>query len=308
MARNEEILCIRVGGLGDLLAALPSLGLLRRSLPGRRLILLGRPEYGKLLASAGVVDEVADAGGPEFADLLAGSEAAAASARPRLERFSRVFGWMNNRERGRAIEALLDSLGLRSAIAGFDSSSGRTVSRFFFERTAAALLLDPDAATFDECARLPLPSVEPRERLVVIHPGSGGIEKRWPLDRFLEIARRLADRGFVGGIALGEAEAGLVDEIKRAPLPPGWQGLDRPPLSFLSHLLGRAALYIGNDSGVTHLAAACGTLVLALFLDKYLSAWAPFGRTRILAAPAIADIETSRVWTEAAARLGLPSA
>lgn len=230
-----------------------------------------------------------------------------------LDRFSLVVGWMNNPERGREVEAALKAAGKECAIIGLSAAGGETVSRFFFARTAAALAPSTILGTvegmelFEDCARLWVPAAGPesRESFVIIHPGSGAAEKCWPLDRFLEVARRLSGRGFAGGVVLGEAEERLAGELGRRGLPPEWRGVDRPPLSVLSYLLGRTCLYIGNDSGVTHLAAACGTPVLALFLEKNLPAWTPFGRSRTIAAPEIAAIGVDRVWREAAAILGL---
>jgi len=307
MVRDEQILCIRIGGLGDLLTALPSLRLIRLARPGARLVLLGRRDYGGLLLRAKVVDEIADAGGAEFAGLLAGSGRGVVSMGSLLDRFSLVVGWMNSPERGREIEAALKAAGKECSIIGLSAAGGQAVSRFFFARTAASLEITTGPGLFEDCARLPVSAAGPesRERFVIIHPGSGAAEKCWPLDRFLDVARRLSGRGFAGGIVLGEAEGRLAGELGLRGLPPDWQGLDRPPLSVLSYLLGRTCLYIGNDSGVTHLAAACGAPVLALFLEKNLPAWAPFGRSRTIAAPEIAAIGVDRVWREAAAILGL---
>lgn len=307
MVQDEQVLGIRIGGLGDLLAALPSLRLIRLARPGARLVLLGRRDYGGLLLRAKVVDEVADAGGAEFAGLLAGSGRDVASMGRLLDRFSLVVGWMNSQERGREIEASLKAAGKECAIIGLSAAGGEAVSRFFFARTAASLGIAAGPALFEDRARLPVPAAGPesKERFIVIHPGSGAAEKCWPLDRFLEVARRLSGRGFAGGIVLGEAEERLRGDLGRLSLPPDWQGMNQPPLTVLSYLLSRTSLYIGNDSGVTHLAAACGAPVLALFLEKNLPAWAPFGRSRTIAAPEMAAIGVDRVWEEAAAILGL---
>lgn len=320
------ILCVRVGGLGDLLAALPSLRLMRGARPGERLVLLGRTGYGGLLRDAGVVDEVVDAGGAEFAPLLAargaalGPDAVPGPARALLEKYSCVFAWMNNPERGRGLDALLAAAGTPrfvvslAAERGRDAAEGKSAARFFFDRTAEHLARTaphPPASAapgFDDCARLSGPAAGPetKERFAVIHPGSGALEKCWPLDRFLEVARRLSARGVPGGIVLGEAEERLAARLRdRADIPAGWTAMDRPPLPVLSYLLGRASLYLGNDSGVTHLAAARGAPVLALFLEKNLPVWTPFGRTRTLSAPGIASIAVERVWAETARILGL---
>ena len=104
-----------------------------------------------------------------------------------------------------------------------------------------------------------------REDFAVIHPFSGSPKKNWPLENFRELARTL-----------------------ERTMPVRWcAGADDPPLEGavriddlyeLACWLARARLYIGNDSGITHLAAAVGTPVLALFGPASDPAvWAPRG-------------------------------
>jgi ADP-heptose:LPS heptosyltransferase len=120
-----------------------------------------------------------------------------------------------------------------------------------------------------------IPIEVPREAYAVIHPFSGSVRKNWPLDRFRAIAERL-------------------------PMPVQWcAGEDVPPLDGavripdlydLARFLAAASLYIGNDSGVTHLAAAVGTPTLAIFVASDPAIWAPRGENvrvaRSLPAPA----------------------
>lgn len=95
----------------------------------------------------------------------------------------------------------------------------------------------------------------------VIHPFSGSPKKCWPLDRYRELARRLA--------MPVRWCAGPEDQL------PGAVRID--DLYELACWLATARLYIGNDSGVTHLAAAVGTPVLALFGPSDPRVWAPRG-------------------------------
>jgi ADP-heptose:LPS heptosyltransferase len=104
----------------------------------------------------------------------------------------------------------------------------------------------------------------PREDFAVIHPFSGSAKKNWPLEKFRVLAHGLEQS-----------------------MPVHWcAGPDDPPLPGAMHLenlhdlacwLARARLYIGNDSGITHLAAAVGTPVLALFGPTDPGIWAPRG-------------------------------
>ena len=123
---------------------------------------------------------------------------------------------------------------------------------------------------------------------LAVHPGSGSRAKNWPLERFVAAARALAG-GRPWLLVRGPAEEAL-------PCPPDAADAFGWPLRVLAAALGRAGLFLGNDSGVAHLAAACGTRTLALFGPTDPGRWAPVG-------PAVAVIrapggDLSRLATE----------
>jgi len=103
-----------------------------------------------------------------------------------------------------------------------------------------------------------------RENFAVIQPFSGSPAKNWPLDKFRALAREL--------------EATMPVHWCRGPEdPPLENAVQFDDLYDLACWLARASLYIGNDSGITHLAAAVGTPVLALFGPTDPAVWAPRG-------------------------------
>ncbi len=97
----------------------------------------------------------------------------------------------------------------------------------------------------------------------VVHPFSASAKKNWPLARFRELARKLEARLPVRWCA------GPEDALKEA--------VRFDDLYELACWLAGARLYVGNDSGITHLAAAVGTPVVALFGPKAPAVWAPRG-------------------------------
>lgn len=113
--------------------------------------------------------------------------------------------------------------------------------------------------------------------LAVIHPGSGGLAKCWPLEGFVGLARWLADRGGMAvRVVVGPAELERWPPCVLAELRP--LGLiEQPPLDVLAGLLSLASIYIGNDSGVSHLAAALGTPTVAIFGPSSPTHFAPLG-------------------------------
>jgi heptosyltransferase-3 len=125
---------------------------------------------------------------------------------------------------------------------------------------------------------------------LAVHPGSGSPAKNWPLDRFAATAGRLSP-GRPWLLVLGPAEHEAVP-------PPGAVVARGWPLRTLGAALTRAGLFLGNDSGVAHLAAAGGTRTLTLFGPTDPARWAPVGRSvATLRAPTarVDDLEIDEV-------------
>jgi len=110
---------------------------------------------------------------------------------------------------------------------------------------------------------------EPR-RDVIIHPGSGGRHKNWPLDRFVSVAKALQADGHAITWSAGPAE-------EKGSLPEIGDCLQEESLVAVAQTLAGARLYLGNDSGITHLAAAVGCPTIAIFGPTDPKIWAPQG-------------------------------
>lgn len=127
--------------------------------------------------------------------------------------------------------------------------------------------------------------------LLVIHPGSGSPQKNWPLDLFYEIATHWTGMGGEVTFLLGPAEDGLPTGLER------WPALRHLPLSTLAAVLSKAAAFVGNDSGVTHLAAAVGATTFALFRGSDPAVWAPRGeRVMVFAKGRVSGEVTAAAW------------
>lgn len=161
--------------------------------------------------------------------------------------------------------------------------------------------LDPKALAG---ARQSLAGIAPKvlRPSLVIHPGAGSPAKCWPLEKFLQLAKAFSSRsGFgsrSGGVVfvLGPVErerwpAGTVGEIARR-----YAVLDCPSLIDLAVVVQAATVVVGNDSGVTHLAAAMGTPTVALFGPTRPEHFAPRGHiVHIVSATDWADVSVARV-------------
>jgi len=312
-ADRSRILLLRFGGLGDLLAVLPAISWIRKRARDGFLSLVCRKEYGELFLRSGIVDEIVSIDGRE-AGLLFRGASGAETDRPRwLGKVSFALGWMQKPPKAGMIETI-KSFGVAEVRICWPPEGLRlALSRYFFEETKSLFPSDgPENPDFDECARLLLDGELPEKArgvarlsriegngFVAVHPGSGGSFKCWPTGNFVEIVRRLAREGIPGVWITGEAEEEslVAGCLQKEPLPDGWTWIRHPPILELANLLAKSALYLGNDSGVTHLAAACGARVLALFREDLEIAWRPFGRSAVIASRTLAEIEIGRVWS-----------
>jgi heptosyltransferase-2 len=136
-----------------------------------------------------------------------------------------------------------------------------------------------------------------RDRLapgfLALHMGSGGPAKNWPSDRFTSLARVLSGGRWL--LVEGPAEDAF-------PLDPAADETcfraQQLPLRVLAAVLRQARLFVGNDSGVTHLAAAAGAPTLALFGPTDPALWSPVGRRVAVVrspTPSMPDLEAALV-------------
>jgi len=304
-----DVLILRVGALGDLLLLRPAIGLLCGA--GYRVHVLAPAAPGLVLLGPAAASAVYASDGAELAAALASGFGDGPIARA-LAEADAVVAYTRS-------HALLGRLRARARrVIVRDPSppaSGVHAACWLAEAVAPLLPPHPPAATRPD-APLQFTDDEQRDagartsslppRFLAVHPGSGSLSKNWPLERFLEAAGRLA-RGERWLLIAGPAEPEL-----RAPtgalLAREW------PVRVLGAALARAGLHLGNDAGVSHLAAAAGAPTLALFGPTDPDTWAPVGRSvRTLRAPggSLAGIAVDEVVREAgrlrSAASGLPS-
>jgi ADP-heptose:LPS heptosyltransferase len=243
-------LLIRPGAIGDFLVSLPAL----ESLSADYTEVWTATQNLPLARFADRARSLQDTG-------LDWLELPGASAPPALARslreFDSIVSWYGSaREEFRSSVA---ALGLPFAFLPALPGRGTVHATDFYLEQALRLGGRP----VDPVARLSCESAG--GDYVVIHPFSGSPAKNWPLTCFERVAGRLEPRHAV------EWSAGPEEDLARA------RRFD--DLYQLAAWLAGARLYIGNDSGISHLAAAVGTPALVLFGPTDARVWAPRGRT-----------------------------
>ena len=126
--------------------------------------------------------------------------------------------------------------------------------------------------------RIAVPEI-PVQDFVVIHPFASSVSKRWPIDQFRAVARRLVE------------EFGVAVQWTAGPEEPLEHAVRFDDLYDLACWLAGARAYIGNDSGIAHLSAAVGTPVVAIFLTTDPRVWSPRGsRVAVLDDPDVEEV------------------
>lgn len=274
-----RILVIRGGAIGDFILTLPAISLLREAFPDAHIEILGYPH----------ITAVAD--GRHYADAtqsiessrLAGFFNPKADLDPDLceyfAGFQQVISYLFDPDGFFA--GNLRRAGVRNLIEGNPKIGDHThaAAQLAAPLEGLALFLESNAARIH-------PSVADREAAtalipdsqsppVAIHPGSGGARKNWPVDRWIELARHLTRGGLplvvVGGESDGEQLPRLRTELQGADV----RWAEHLPLPVLGAVFERCRLFVGHDSGISHLAAAAGTNCVLLFGPTDPSVWAP---------------------------------
>jgi len=271
-----KYLVLRGGAIGDFILTLPALQSLRSACPSAEIELACYPHVGKLALAGGLVDRVTSLDRREFATIF--------STKPQFDtefvdyilEFEAVISYLYdpdqiaisnlNRAGGKRViyanPIIKDRHASDQLSAPLDELDLRVV-----KQRHAFLSLDADslAAGQKRCTTL-------GDGVVLIHPGSGSPRKNWPLESYLKLARSLSETaGFSAVFSVGEADHDLEAGLASA----GVALLKGLSLVELAAVLVHARGYVGNDSGITHLAAAANVPVIALFGPTDPATWAP---------------------------------
>jgi len=140
--------------------------------------------------------------------------------------------------------------------------------------------------------------------IIAVHPGASSVRKRWATNHFSQLIASLIEATNQVLLCEGPLDCEVVNEViaqlcvgeKKAPA----RRIRIDDLMKLAAVVQHSRLYIGNDSGISHLAAATGIPTLSLFTATDPAIWSPRGpRARFLLSPKVNHV------LEEAQRLGL---
>ncbi len=286
---------IRGGAIGDFILTLPAIKLLRNSFPAAHLEILGYQHIVALAQMSGYADATRSIEYGGLSTFFTRDGDLAPDLVAYFSSFQQVVSYLFDPDEIFANN--LKRAGVRNFIAGSPKMNDQEHAARQLARPLErlALYLEDPAAVI-----LPNEQGEIDPALVAIHPGSGSQAKNWPLERFAKFATALLDAEENRRLLLvgGEADEDRIDQLSAA-LPTDKVRLARNlSLPALACVLQNCALFLGHDSGISHLAAAVGAPSLLLFGPTDPAIWAPANRqVRVLHSPnlAMTGIEVPRV-------------
>lgn len=119
--------------------------------------------------------------------------------------------------------------------------------------------------------------LNPDAKTVIIQPGSGGKHKCWHLDNYCKIAEELADNNIQPLFLLGPAEQERFSDSQKQKLYNAGKTIFSLNIKQVMQLLSASEVYIGNDSGISHLAGAIGKKTVAIFGPTDPNVYKPIG-------------------------------
>jgi ADP-heptose:LPS heptosyltransferase len=298
MPDPRQILVLRAGALGDFLLGVPVLQALRRRFSAAQIALVGPLPQARLAAP--IADSLTAVDDPVIAPLFVEDGAAGnrAAALPVAVRADLAVVWQR---RPAAVVANLRALGTRRIIAGAPfpppdvepvpvtdwlAASLRSLGVALPHDWDASPWLEvpPEARTWANGVLTapgePEGGAGAESRPLVLHAGSGGSRKNWPewADVAARLVRQTGRRLVVTcGPADGDALARFLAGYRRLTGDEPAAVVQNATLEQLAAVLQRAAVYLGNDSGVTHLAAAVGAPTVGVFGPTNPRIWRPRG-------------------------------
>src|SRR6266478_6616644 len=303
----ERILVIRGGAIGDFILTLPALKALRDARPGAHIEILGYKHIAVVAENRFYAQTVRSVEYGPLARFFAAKSELPAELADYFARFDLIITYLYDPDR--VFEKNLRRCGVKNLIRGpakiLENSghAARQLARPIEELGIEVLDLSERifpsmgdrAFARDFIGTLPQP-------IVAIHPGSGSHQKNWPLENWIALFSEDGDFSVSGKCSSLVIISGEADDAQVGQLELEWSRRNvrfakNLPLPQLAAVVERS-IFIGHDSGISHLAAAAGANCIQLFGPTNPDVWAPKNNNvQVLQAPngSISDLKIEQV-------------
>ncbi|MEI9894123.1 MAG: glycosyltransferase family 9 protein [Chthoniobacter sp.] len=270
---KPRILVIRGGAIGDFILTLPAIRLLRENFPEAQLEILGYEHIIELARGRFYAHATRSIEYGPMAGFFIPNSILAPDLVEYFASFQQVVSYLfdpdlffeNNLRRAGVKNILFCPPTPGSTTPCTPPSSSRVLCKSW-----------PSSSTSRERNCFPRPQTTPQARqflgestgpVIALHPGSGSPRKNWPATHWAALARWLREYAPESRLLLvgGEADAASLATVQAAIPGQNVLSAEHLPLPLLAAVLERCRLFLGHDSGISHLAAAVDTPCLLLF-------------------------------------------
>ena len=316
----NRILVIRGGAIGDFILTLPTLKALREAYPQAHLEILGYKHIAVLAENRFYAQAVRSIEYGPLSSFFAKNSQLPTQLANHFASFDLVISYLYDPDG--IFENNLRRCGVENLIHG----PVKVGDREHAARQLARPLEEVGLQATDFAPKI-YPSTEDRKfaeafllgmprPILAIHPGSGSETKNWPIENWIEFGSRSgALQSATGEDGRFEKRPSLIvsgeaDEIQCARLESEWKDRDvccakNLPLPHLAAVLENS-IFVGHDSGISHLAAAAGAKCILLFGPTDPDVWAPMNENVRVIRPktgAVKDVDIAQVERAVAASL-----
>lgn len=275
-----HFLIIRPGAVGDTLLAFPVLKALRVHYPHPHVTFVGNANVLPLALAFEVAEAVSDYEHIQWSELFSTTGMRTRTIRDLLQHIDCAICWL--RDLDGVVERNLRMAGIGHVIvAPGRPPEGQHVMDYLAQTIGLQNITDTHLTlpVLDEPAH-----PHPYDEHIAIHPGSGGANKCWPTHYFAAVIERLWRLHqrrhsvlLLSGPADQERVRDILSYVAPPPEPEMLKIMASEPLLKVAYQLQRSRCYLGNDSGITHLAAMLGVPTVALFGPSDPATWRPVG-------------------------------
>ena len=282
---RRTIVVIHPGALGDVLLAVPAMIRLRVQYPQHQLVLCAKSPVAQVLFACGVIDAWMSVEGSACADMFNPDASIKGELKDWLSCCDCAIAWLQD-EKGN-LSAALRKAGAGRTIVASPFSVGLKATHQS-DRFCEIAQVSPVPGVSFKPLRLPgemhalglvcleKAGMSDDQPFVAVHPGSGSPHKSVAVTTMATMIMKLQDEGFSSVVIQGPAdEKSVYNLLHDIPFPvPVLRELGLPTLG---GVLLHAGLFVGHDSGVSHLAALLGVRTIAIFGPTNPDRWAPLG-------------------------------
>lgn len=303
-----KILIIFPGALGDILLALPVIQAIKHRFPTAVLDFVGDVRYFGLLKCTFLFNSCFDFNSSDFITLFSPTANYPAAANF-FRSYDLAIVWLRCPGSEKQLADKLKKYGIRTVIINDPNPQPhppihhtRYLLNSVKQLLESQILVPPYFRLTGELQQFARSFFlnYPNRRWVVVHPGSGSPCKNWSLENFAAVINQLNERGRGVLVPIGPAERSNKELLQK--LCGRAVFVENLAIEKLAALFSRCSACIGNDSGISHLAALVGIPTLVLFVGTNPAIWAPWGKNVFI----LAKDSTIPITTEQTFCLKLP--